>query len=70
MAGDEGVEQCWVAESGPSGGSAAQSIPRSVFLSYASRHAAVAKSIVHNLEQHGLRCSQQVLGHWFRYSAD
>jgi TolB-like protein len=50
MAGDEGVGKSSEADGQPSGA------PAPVFISYASQDAAVANSIVENLEQHGIKC--------------
>ena len=50
MAGDEGVGKSSEADGQASGA------PAPVFISYASEDAAVANSIVENLEQHGINC--------------
>jgi TIR domain len=50
MAGDKGVGKSSTAEFQSPGA------PAPIFISYASQDAAVANSIVENLEQHGLKC--------------
>ena len=50
MAGDQGVENSSAAASQPSG------ISAPVFVSYASQDAALANSVVENLERSGIRC--------------
>jgi TolB-like protein len=50
MAGDEGLGKSSEADGQPSGA------PAPVFISYASQDAAIAKAVVENLEQHGIKC--------------
>ncbi len=58
MAGSEGMDESSKAEPGPSGSSAPQSTPRSVFLSYASQDAVTANTVCQYLESRGLSCWQ------------
>jgi TolB-like protein/Flp pilus assembly protein TadD len=50
MAGDEGIGESSEAEAQPSGAAAP------VFISHASQDAAIANTVVQNLEQHGIKC--------------
>jgi hypothetical protein len=56
MAEGDGIEKSSEAASDPPGASASVAASRSVFLSYASHDADVAKSICEYLERHGISC--------------
>jgi hypothetical protein len=56
LAEGDGIEKSSEAASDPPGASASVAASRSVFLSYASHDADVAKSICEYLERHGISC--------------